>query len=308
MNVREFVRDYGIIVALALLFVVLAATTDSFLTTVNLSNIVRQNAITAIVAAGMTIVILTGGIDLSVGSVVVVSSIVTADLLDHGQPVMVAILAGALVGGAFGLAIGLLVTKLKIPPFLASLALMQIGRGLAFVYTDARSVAIDRQLDFGWYSRGLIPGVLTLAVFVLVWIVLSKTVFGRHVYAVGGNADAARLAGIRVPRTLLGVYLACGTLAGIAGVLLASRLNSGDPKAGQLLELDAIAAVVVGGTSLFGGRGSIWGTLAGAYFIGVLNNGLNLNGVDSYVQQIVKGGVLIGAMSLDLLRQRKGSS
>jgi ribose/xylose/arabinose/galactoside ABC-type transport system permease subunit len=194
----------------------------------------------------------------------------------------------------------------RIAPFIATLATMLIVRGVSNKYTEARTVVLPEELrvPFGALADGVVPVLLMLAVLVLVHGLLVRTPFGRHVYAVGGNAEAARLAGIRVPRVLLGVYVLCGTLAGLGGVIVASRLGSGDPRAGLFYELDAVTAAVVGGTSLTGGRGTVQGTLAGAFFIGVLNNGMNLHGVQTYDQQIVKGLVLLGAASLDLWRGR----
>jgi len=197
----------------------------------------------------------------------------------------------------------------RIPPFIASLAMLMVVRGLALKTTGARTIAIpESMLDtFTALSDGFTPVAIMLVVVVITWVVLARTPFGRHVYAVGGNPEAARLSGIRVRRVLLWVYVLCGALAGLAGVLVASRIGSGYPNAGTFYELDAVAAVVVGGTSLFGGRGSIWGTLAGAFFIGILNNGLNLYEVHEYDQQMLKGVVLLAATSLDLWRGRDGA-
>jgi ribose/xylose/arabinose/galactoside ABC-type transport system permease subunit len=195
------------------------------------------------------------------------------------------------------------VTRLRVPPFVVTLATMLVARGAAFKYTDARTIA-DLPSSFSALSMGVTTAAIMTAVFVASWILLMRTPFGRHVYAIGGNTDAAWLSGVRVTRVLLNVYTLCGLTAGLAGVLVASRLNAGYPRAGELYELDAIAAVVVGGTSLFGGRGSIWGTLAGAFFIGILNNGLNLFRVSPYDQMIVKGVVLLVAASLDRWRAR----
>jgi ribose transport system permease protein len=303
MTPRRFLSDYAIFVALALECLILALLTDTFFTAGNLANVLRQNSYTAVIAAGMTFVILTGGIDLSVGSVVALSGILCADALVHGWGVAASVGVGVLTGVAVGVANGLVVTRAKVPPFVVTLAMMLVVRGAAYKYTDAHTIA-GLPASFASLSQGLSTVVIMAAVFALAWVVLMRTPFGRHVYATGGNQDAAWLSGIRVHRVLLGVYALCGLGAGLAGVLVASRLNSGYPKAGELFELDAIAAVVVGGTSLFGGRGSIWGTLAGAFFIGVLNNGLNLYNVSSYDQMIAKGVVLLLAASLDRWRAR----
>jgi ribose/xylose/arabinose/galactoside ABC-type transport system permease subunit len=182
--------------------------------------------------------------------------------------------------------------------------MMLLVRGAAYRYTGARTIS-GLPAAFSTLSHGLVPALLTAAVFGLAWLVLARTGFGRHVYATGGNREAAWLAGVRVPRVLFAVYALCGLCAGLAGVLVASRLNAGYPKAGEFYELDAITAVVVGGTSLFGGRGSIWGSLAGAFFIGILNNGLNLFRVEPYEQMMVKGLVLLAATSLDAVAARR---
>ena len=301
MRLGDRLSNYAIFLALALEFAVLATATDSFLTAGNLSNVLRQNAFTAILAAGMTFVIITGGIDLSVGSVVGLSGVVCAGLLSHGVGLGLSLPAALALGLGIGFVNGLATTKLKVPAFIVTLAMMQVARGGALKYTDARTItslpAVFSALAGGWATA-----IAVCAVFGLSWLVLMRTPFGRHVYAVGGNAEAARLSGIRVERVQLVVYSVCGTCAGLAGILVASRLNAGYPRAGEFYELDAIAAVVVGGTSLFGGRGSIWGTLAGAFFIGVLNNGLNLFRVSTYDQLILKGVVLLAAASLDRWR------
>jgi ribose transport system permease protein len=299
--IRRWLSSYGIFIALAAECLALAITTDAFFTTGNIMNVLRQNAFTAILAAGMSFAILTGGIDLSVGSVVALSGILCADVLVRGWGLAAGIAAGLFVGLAVGAINGLVVTKVGIPPFIVTLAMMLIARGAAYKYTDARTIS-GLPASFASLSYGLVPVAIMAAVFALAWLLLMRTPQGRHVYATGGNREAAWLAGIRVDRVLLGVYVLCGACAGLAGVLVASRLNAGYPKAGEFYELDAVTAVVVGGTSLFGGRGSIWGTLAGAFFIGILNNGLNLFHVETYDQLMVKGAVLLAAASLDRWR------
>jgi ribose/xylose/arabinose/galactoside ABC-type transport system permease subunit len=299
--IRRWLSSYAIFIALAAEFLVLGVATDSFFTTGNLMNVLRQNAFTAILAAGMSFAILTAGIDLSVGSVVAVAGILCADVLTRGWGLTAGLGAGLLGGLAVGTVNGLVVTKVGIPPFIVTLAMMLIARGAAYKYTDAHTIS-GLPAAFATLSHGLVPVVIMAVVFTLAWLVLMRTPYGRHVYAVGGNREAAWLAGIRVNRVLLTVYMVCGTCAGLAGVLVASRLNAGYPKAGEFYELDAVTAVVVGGTSLFGGRGSIWGTLAGAFFIGIMNNGLNLFHVEAYDQLVVKGLVLLAAASLDRWR------
>ena len=302
MTLRRFLSRYAIFVALALECLIVGLATDTFFTSANLVNVLRQNAFIAILAAGMTFVILTGGIDLSVGSVVALAGVVCAGLLAGGTGVMPAVLAGLLVGLASGVISGLAVTALRVPAFVVTLAMMLVVRGAAFKYTDARTIT-GLPEGFGALGGGAVASLIMLGVFVIAWVVLTRTSFGRHVHAVGGNPQAAWLAGVRVPRVQFAVFALSGLTAGLAGVLVASRLNAGYPRAGEYYELDAIAAVVVGGTSLFGGRGSIWGTLAGAFFIGILNNALNLFHVSSYDQLIVKGAVLLVATSLDRWRE-----
>ena len=298
---KPSLAGYAIFAALLVECLVLAVATDAFLTPANLSNVLRQNAFTAVLAAGMTFVILTAGIDLSVGSVVGLSGVVCASVMAAGGSVAAGVAAGMLVGLIVGVINGAGVTRLGVPPFVVTLATMLIVRGAAFKFTDARTIS-GLPDDFAALSSSGSSAGLMAIVFLVAWVVLMRTPFGRHVYAVGGNADAAWLSGVRVGWVQFAVYAVSGLTAGLAGVLVASRLNAGYPRAGEFYELDAIAAVVVGGTSLFGGRGTIWGTLAGAFFIGVLNNGLNLFRVSPYDQLIVKGVVLLAAASLDRWR------
>jgi ribose transport system permease protein len=305
-SIGEWLSKNAIFVALAIECLVLGIATDAFFTSDNLSNVLRQNAFTAILAAGMTFVILAAGIDLSVGSIVGLSGMICADVLVRGHGLSAGVGAGLLVGVGVGVVNGLVITRVKIPPFIVTLAMMQVVRGAAFKYTDARTIS-GLPVAFAALSGSVSTFAVTAGVFVLAWLVLTRTPFGRHVYATGGNADAAWLSGIRVKRLLFAVYVICGAAAGLAGVLVASRLSAGYPRAGEFYELDAIAAVVVGGTSLFGGRGSIWGTLAGAFFIGILNNGLNLFRVSTYDQMIIKGVVLLAAASLDLWKRGRES-
>ena len=300
MRRRSF-SDFAIFVALALECLVLSLATDSFFTTANLMNVLRQNAFTAILAAGMTFVILTGGIDLSVGSVVGLSGVLCADVMARGYGVASGVAAGILTGVLVGAINGAVVTRVRIPAFVVTLAMMMVARGAALKYTDARTIS-GLPASFTVFSDNTASLAGVGLVFLLSWFVLMRTPFGRHVYAIGGNAEASWLSGVRVSRVEMAVYILSGVAAGVAGVLVASRLHVGYPRAGEFAELDAIAAVVVGGTSLFGGRGTIWGTLAGVFFIGILNNGLNLYNVSPYDQMIVKGGVLGLAASLDRWR------
>lgn len=302
---------WGIGVALLLECLVLAQLSPYFFTASNLLNISLQVSITAIIAAGMTFVILTGGIDLSVGSLVAFAGIVGTGAIKllggAGGSIFVALVAGLALGAVSGLLAGVLITRFAMAPFVVTLALMTIWRGAAFVVTDGRPIW-ELPESFSVLGNGRllgvpIPTLIMVAVFAVAFVVLRHTVFGRHVYAVGGNAEAARLAGIRTHAVLVAVYTVCGVLSAAAGILLASRMNSGQPNAGLMYELDVIAAVVVGGTSLSGGRGAIERTFLGAMFIAVLRNGLNLLNVNSYVQQVVVGVVIVLAVLLD--RSRK---
>jgi ribose/xylose/arabinose/galactoside ABC-type transport system permease subunit len=305
--------EFGIGLALAIELVLFSFLSPYFLTADNLLNVSLQVSIIAIIAAGMTFVILTAGIDLSVGSLVAVCGIAATSVLRFDLPFPVLIALGALAGiavGAFsGIIAGICITRFNITPFIVTLALMTIWRGAAFVYTQGQPIwqlpPAFALLASGRLFSVPIPAIVMGIVFIISHVVLTRTRFGRYVYAVGGNQEAARLAGIRTNRILVEVYVICGILSAISGILLASRMNSGQPNAGLSYELDVIAAVVVGGTSLFGGRGSIIGTFIGAMLIAVLQNGLNLINVGSYTQQIVVGVVILAAVLLDQVR-RKG--
>jgi putative xylitol transport system permease protein len=309
---RSGLREYGIVIAFVVEIVVFSAASDHFFSVANLTNVTLQTSVLAITAAGMTFVILTAGIDLSVGSLVAVCGVVCALLLKLDVPVGVVLALGVAGGLAVGLLSGVLsgvfVARFSITPFIATLAMMTIWRGAAYMMVGGRPVwGLPEQFDLLGSGRVLgvpFPTVVMVIVYVCAWFVLAHTPFGRHVYAVGGNAEAARLAGIETGRVTTAVYAISGVLAALSGVILASRMSSGQPNAGLMFELEVIAAVVVGGTSLFGGRGGIVGTFFGAMLIGVLRNGLNLVGVGSYVQQVVLGIVILLAVMLDQLRKK----
>ena len=289
----------------------------TFLLPENLRNVANQIAVIAILAVGMTMVIVTGGIDLSVGSLIALAAVVTASLIGRmggegaGTGAMVlGGLATMVLCGAIGAFSGVMITRFRVPPFIATLAVMQVASGLAYIISEGRPVyrlpqsfvllgrGADPVLGIPWAV--LLMGVLYAAAHVL----MSRTTLGRYIYAVGGNAEAARLAGVRVAAVLLFVYAACGALAGLGGVVMASQLRSGAPTYGLMYELYVIAAVVVGGTSLSGGEGTIPGTLVGAFIIAVIQNGMNLTHVESYTQKVVLGLVILGAVLLDRLKQR----
>jgi ribose transport system permease protein len=293
------------VLGLILITIILTIMSPSFLTTDNIFNVLRQVSINALIAYGMTFVILTGGIDLSVGSILALASALTAGMLASGMDPVLAVIVGLAAGAAMGMVNGLIITKGKVAPFIATLATMTIFRGFTLVYTDGRPItglsdAVSFQMLGKGYFLGIpFPVVTMLIAYFVLFFILRKTTFGRGVYAIGGNEEASRLSGLKVDRLKIGVYSITGFLSALAGITLASRLNSAQPTAGASYELDAIAAVVLGGTSLSGGRGWIFGTLIGALIIGVLNNGLNLLNVSSFYQQVVKGGVILLAVLLD---------
>ena len=285
----------------------------------NLLSVANQTAIYAVIAVGMTMVIITGGIDLSVGSLVALASVTAAVLMRrHGgdDPGLVLMLFGGLAGlgicGVAGGFHGLMVTQFRIPPFIVSLSMMMMARGLAFLMADGESIPVGAP---AWTSIGAgtlwgvpVPVLLMVMLYAIAHVVMSHTSFGRYIYAVGGNQEAARLCGVPVKRVLLAVYIACGTLAGVGGIVLSSKLASGDPKLGMMYELEVIAAVVVGGTSLMGGEGRILGTLIGAFIIAVIKNGMNLLNVGAWEQQVILGAVLLSAVLLDNLKRHRSGS
>ena len=310
-----FFRDsrIGLVGALLIEALIFGLISPYFFTPENLLNVSLQISITAIIAAGMTLVILTGGIDLSVGSVVALAGVVAAMAvklrLPYGVALSAALATGIFIGALSGTVAGFFITRFRITPFIVTMALMTIWRGAAFIITDGRPVwelpeAFGR-LGAGRFLGVPFPTLVTLGVFCVVHVGLTRTRFGRYVYAVGGNEEAARLAGIRTKRILTEVYIVSGMLAAVSGILLASRMNSGQPNAGIMYELDVIAAVVVGGTSLTGGRGTVVGTLLGSMLIGILRNGLNLLDVGSYVQQVIVGGVILLAVLTDQWRRKR---
>ena len=300
----------GIVIALLALSVVLAILEPHFLSAANLTNVVRQVSINGILAVGVTLVLLTGGVDLSLGSVVAVSGVVAAHLAHPGAyPLAVPVAAGILAGAACGAVNGVVVTRCGVPSFIATLGMMTAARGLALVLSDGRPVSnMSPELTrlAGDVAGVPIPALILAAVSVTVAWMLRNLRFGRYLYAVGGNELAALAAGIRVRGVKFAAYALCGALAGLAGVVLAARITTGQPNAGVAYELDAIAAVVIGGTRLSGGVGGIVGTILGVLLMGVIGNGLDLLNVPSYYQQIVKGVIIIGAVWFDRCHQASG--
>jgi inositol transport system permease protein len=301
---KTLLGRFGLVIALAVIVIALSIVKPGFLTVANLINVVRQISINGILAVGVTYVLLTGGVDLSLGSLVAFTGVVAACFAHPEQyPAAVPVAIGILAGSACGAANGLVVTKGRVAPFIVTLGMMTIARGLALVASGGKPVS-NLSKDFCWLGGGDVAGVpvpvIVLAIVALVSYVFLKNIrLGRYVYAVGGNENAARAAGINVDGVKMFAYTVCGALAGLAGVVLASRITTGQPNAGVGYELDAIAAVVIGGTSLSGGVGGIGGTILGALLMGVINNGLDLLNVSSYYQQIVKGIIIIGAVWLD---------
>lgn len=310
--IKFFKENMGIILALIALCLFLSINPDtsgSFLTRKNAFNVLRQISSNLFLACGMTMVIILGGIDLSVGSIIALSGCIAAGgVVRYELPIVVALFIGVLVGLIVGMFNGLVISKTKIPSFIVTLATMNIAKGLAYVYTGGSPVrVVTKEWQFiGAGYIGIVPTPVIILVFVLVitGFIMNKTKIGRHIYAVGGNAQAAKFSGIKVERVKFLVHSFSGIMAGLAGIVLAARMYSGQPTAGQGAEMDAIAAVVVGGTSMAGGSGRLGGTIIGGLIIGVLNNGLNLLGVNSFWKYVVKGTVILLAVFIDYIKNK----
>ncbi|EGQ9302168.1 TPA: ribose ABC transporter permease [Vibrio vulnificus] len=304
---KEWLIEQKSLIALLFLIVVVSFLNPNFFTVDNILNILRQTSVNAIIAVGMTLVILTAGIDLSVGSVLALCGAFAASLVAMEVPVLIAVPTALLAGAALGAISGVIIAKGKVQAFIATLVTMTLLRGVTMVYTDGRPISTgftDTADAFAWFGTGYALGIpvpvwLMVIVFSAAWYLLNHTRFGRYVYALGGNESATRLSGINVDKVKIGVYAICGLLAALAGIIVTSRLSSAQPTAGMGYELDAIAAVVLGGTSLMGGKGRIMGTLIGALIIGFLNNALNLLDVSSYYQMIAKAAVILLAVMVD---------
>ena len=303
-------QNLGTIVALIILIVFVSVLNPAFLQVNNLLNLMRQLIINGFIALGMTFVILTGGIDLSVGSTLALTSAIFAGLLQGGMPTILAILIALGLGLILGLVNGILITKGKLAPFIVTLATMTIFRGLTLVYMDGRPIAGPKDdFAFQFLGKGQFFGIpfqviLFIIAYLILWILLTKTSYGRKIYAVGGNEKASFISGIKIDKVKILVYVISALMAVLSGLILTSRLNSAQPTAGSAYEMDAIAAVVLGGVSMTGGSGSLTGTLIGILILGVLNNGLNLLGVSSFYQQIVKGVVILIAVLIDRKRNK----
>ncbi|HEX9654880.1 MAG TPA: ribose ABC transporter permease [bacterium] len=312
MTTKEFLvhygRQFGTVLGLAVLCFILWVMTPYFFTVSNLLNIALQTSINAIIAVGMTFVIITAGIDLSVGSILAFAGIVMAGALNAELPPSLAIAIALGVGTLCGALNGLLITYGRLPPFIATLGMMSVARGAALVFTQGRPISgfpeSFRSIATGEVLRVPVPVIIMFLVYLFAHTILTRTKLGRYAYAMGGNEEATVLSGVNVKFYKTVVYSLCGLMSGAAAVILTARLNSAQPIAGFMYELDAIAATVIGGTSLMGGEGTIFGTLVGAFIMGVLRNGLNLLGVSSYIQQIVIGGVIILAVLTDTVLKR----
>ncbi|WP_219838080.1 ABC transporter permease [Paenibacillus sp. R14(2021)] len=306
---RVKLQGLGSLIGLVLIIIALSIATDNFFTVHNLFNVFRQISINALMAFGMTFVILTGGIDLSVGSILALSSALTAGMMAAGSGTFVSVVVGLAAGLVMGAINGILVAHGRLAPFIVTLGTLTVFRGLTLVYTNGRPVT-GLSESFGFLGKGYflqipMPIIWMALAFAVSYIILRHTTFGRRVYAVGSNEEATWLSGISTSRVKIWVYAISGLLAAISGMILTSRLNSAQPTAGVSYELDAIAAVVLGGTSLSGGKGWIVGTLIGAIIIGVLDNGLNLLNVSSFYQQVVKGVVILIAVLFDRSKGHK---
>jgi ribose transport system permease protein len=302
-------QRFGPLLGLLLLCAVLGSLSRNFLTFDNLINVFRQSAVNALVSLGQLVVIITAGIDLSVGSILGLSSVLTALMLKAGVPPVLAVLLSLAIGAALGSVNGLLLTKLRLPhPFIPTLGMMNVARGLALVISGGFPIS-ELPVAFRFWGAGsvfFIPAPVLLVVFfyAIFHVFLTRTTAGRDVYAIGGNPQAARLSGVPVDNRLIMVYALSGLMSGAASVVLSGRMNSGFPLAGTGAELDSIAAVIIGGASFFGGVGTVGGTLVGALIMAVLRNGLNLLDVSASWQTVVIGLVIVGAVLVDVVRKR----
>lgn len=303
-------KKFAILGVLCVLIAFFTIVTDSFLTTGNILNIARQVSMLGISAVGMTCVILTSGIDLSVGSVMGITNIVGALLMTKfGVPILPAALITLVIASAIGLVNGLMVSYVGVPALITTLAMMTLLRGLTYVLCDGLPVwglpDSFRFLGQGYLGKIPIPVIIMFIIFVIGWVFLNRTKTGRYIYGLGGNREAVRLAGIRTKRVETGVYIISSFLTGIAGLIMLSRINTGQPKIGTMFEMDVITAVVLGGVSIMGGAGSILGVLLGVFITGILSNGMILLDISEYYQQIIKGLVLLLAVTFDSLAKRK---
>jgi len=311
MDLKQLLRQFGLLIAFLLLVTALSLISDNFLTVGNISNLLLQATVIGIIAVGMTMVILTAGIDLSVGSVLALTAVFTADMLQLGVPVLAGMFLGVLLGGLVGLVNGLFVTRVGIPPFIVTLGMMTLARGLALSYSQGKPITglpeSFLMLGTGQVLGIPVPVVLAVVMYLVGMVFLNRSRVGRYIYAIGNNDTAARFSGIPVKTVTAGVYVVSGMLAALAGMILVSRLDSAQPVMGIRYELDAIAAVVVGGASLAGGIGTLSGTLLGALIMGVIANAINILNVSPFYAQVVQGVVIIGALLIHGLARAERS-
>ncbi len=314
-----FFQKYAIVLILLAMVVLVSLLSPAFLQVRNLLNVVRQISVIGLLGMGVTLAIIALGIDLSSGSVLALAAVVAASLAQRPGwteakfpglvlPLIVPILAGLFIGFLCGWINGFLIAQFKIPPFIATLGMMTVARGFALLYSNGRPISSLTD-SYNFIGQGEVfgfpvPILILIAMAIVTHIILNYTKFGRYVYAIGGNEQAARVSGINIDRVKIGIYTYAGLLAGLAGIVLSSRISSGQPGLGQGYELDAIASAVIGGTSFAGGVGTVWGTMVGALIIGVLNNGLDLLNVSAYWQQIVKGAIIVTAIIIDERKNR----
>ncbi len=324
MNVdktKKIISKYGIYFVFIIMVIGMSLASPVFLTGRNLMNVIRQVSVIGMISLGVTLVIISKGIDLSSGSVLAVAAVVAASLGQRGNwhakmfpnlpelPIIVPLLAALAIGLICGAINGTLIAKTGIPAFIATLGMMVSARGLALLYTDGRPVSSLTE-SYQYIGQGYIlgipvPVIIYLTMVLVTWVLLNHTKFGKNIYAIGGNIHAAEVSGVNVQRNLIKIYAYAGLLAGLAGMVLSARVNTGQPGMGVSYELDAIAATTIGGTSHSGGIGTIGGAFVGALILGVLNNGLNLLGVSAYWQQIIKGGIIVGAVIIDMRKNAK---
>lgn len=320
LELKHKLVKFQSIIALLIMCIALSFLSDRFLTVDNSWNVMRQISVNIIISVGMTLVILTGGIDLSVGSILALSGAVTAIMLKFGTEfvdlnlyigftLMGALVGGILVGSLLGWFNGLTITRFKVPPFVATLAMLTIARGFTMLLTGGFPITgFSAEMAFigtGWFLRIPMPVWISAIVVVTGVVITNKTQLGRHIYAIGGNETAAKLSGLKIKKIKMIVYSIAGALAAVGGIIVTSRLDSAQPNAGISFELDSIAAVVIGGTSLSGGKGTIMGTVQGALIIGILNNGLVLLNISPFWQQVIKGFVILLAVLIEKFNSRE---
>ncbi|OFY61895.1 MAG: ribose ABC transporter permease [Bacteroidetes bacterium RBG_13_42_15] len=319
-KIKQLLVRFQSLIALLLMIIVLSFLSDKFMTTDNIWNVMRQISVNVCISVGMTLVILTGGIDLSVGSILAFSGVITAGLLKHGIELeslntfvgftmFGGLTAGIIVGSILGYVNGFVITRFNVPPFIATLAMLTMARGMTMLYTGGFPITglgeSFAYIGTGWFIRIPMPVWISAVIVVLAIILAGKTRTGRYIYAIGGNERASRLSGLNIRKIKIIVYTLAGALAAVGGIITTSRLDSAQPNAGISYELDSIAAVVIGGTSLSGGKGSVIGTVQGALIIGVLNNGLVLLNVSPFWQQVIKGLVILLAVIIDKLQRKE---